>query len=110
MKHILSSSVNRAVILDGASSPSQSVKITLLWIVPGEEDVDCFLTTKDAAAAAADLVGDGSDRFGELTAAGLTGFIIVVIIGNLFGCLCGWCVVAAEANGPSLVSLDGDSK
>ena len=59
-------------------------------------------------AAAADLVGDGSERFGEFTTAGLTGFIIVVIIiGNLFGCLCGWCVVAAS--GPSLVSLDGDS-
>ena len=43
----------RAVILDGASSlsQSQSVKITLLWFVPGEEDVDCFLTTKDAAAS-----------------------------------------------------------
>ena len=101
LKHILSSSVNRAVFLDG-------VKIILLWIIPGEEDVDCFLRTKEAAAAA-DLVGDGSDRFGELTpaaAAGLTGFIIVVIIiGNLFGCLCGWCVVAAAASGPSLVSL-----
>lgn len=80
----------------------------MLWIIPGEDDVDCFLTTMEAAAA--DLVGDGSDRFGEFTtaAAGFTGFIIVVIIiGNLLGCRCGWCVVAAR--GPSLVSLDGNS-
>ena len=76
------------------------MKIVLRWNIPGEDDVDCFLMTMDAAAA--DLVGDGSDRFGELTAAA------VIIIGNLLGCLCGWCVVAA-ASGPSLVSLDGYS-
>ena len=47
--------------------------------------MDCFLTV-----TVADLVGEGSERFGEFTVAGLTGFmIVVIIIGNLFGCLCG---------------------
>ena len=60
-------------------------KIILCSIIPGEDDVDCFLRV-----AVADLVGEGSERFGELTVAVLAGFmIVVIIIGNLFGCLCG---------------------
>ena len=60
-------------------------KIILCLNIPGEDDVDCFLRV-----AVADLVGEGSERFGELTVAVLTGFmIVVIIIGNLFGCLCG---------------------
>ena len=60
-------------------------KVILCYIIPGDDDVDCFLTV-----AVVDLVGEGSERFGVLTVAGLTGFmIVVIIIGNLFGCLCG---------------------
>ena len=67
------------------SSSADMKKIILCLIIPGEDDVDCFLRV-----AVADLVGEGSERFGELTVAVLTGFmIVVIIIGNLFGCLCG---------------------